>query len=323
MLSLLGLDIPDLMQGRPFLGAQIGEAREYVFGARDRIDEAYDLARSVRSRDYLYVRTYMPHLGYNQPSAFSDTAAIRNEIERLAARGRLEGAQLDYAGPTRPREELYAVLDDPQQLRNLVYADEHQGALSTLRRELTRWIRRTHDVGFLPEAEAWARIGDSTPWEIARDADAYPQARITGAAALVGREDALEEQTSLLRDPDPAVRYWAAVGLRASARSSHESNNALTAVLDDDSAVVRIAAAAALGRHGDPGPALVVLRKELQSEDLDVALLACRTIELLGDDARSARRAMRAAAARYEEAEGAQALCIRFSTRALLARLRR
>ena len=323
ILSLLGLDIPDAMQGKPFLGSQAGEPREYVFGARDRIDEAYDLARSVRSRDYLYVRTYMPHLGYNQPTAFSDTAAIRNEIERLAARGRLEGAQLGYAAPTRPREELYAVRDDPQQLRNLVYSDEHRGALSTMRKELTRWIRRTHDVGFLPEAEAWARIGNRTPFEIARDAEAYPQARITAAAALVGREDALEEQAELLQDPDPAVRYWAAVGLRASVRSSHRSNNALTAALEDDSAVVRIAAADALAHHGDPGPALKVLTKELQNEDLDVALLACRTIELLGDDARSARRAMRAATTRFAEVEGDRAMFIRFSSGAFLDRLGR
>jgi arylsulfatase A-like enzyme len=163
VLSLLGLDPPDHMQGTAFLGARSGEPRDYVFGARDRIDEAYDLARSVRSRDYLYIRTYMPHLSYNQPSAYSDTAAIRKEINRLAARERLEGAQLDYAGPTRPREELYAVREDPQQLRSLVYADEHREALETMRRELTRWIRRTHDVGFLPEADAWARIGESTP----------------------------------------------------------------------------------------------------------------------------------------------------------------
>jgi N-sulfoglucosamine sulfohydrolase len=323
LLSVLGLAVPDSMQGRIFLGPQASEPREYVFGARDRIDEAYDLARSVRSRDYLYIRNYMPHLGYNQPSAFSDTAAIRQEINSLAARERLQGAQLGYAASTRAREELYAVRDDPQQLRNLIYSNEHQGALSEMRRELTRWIRNTHDVGFLPEADAWARIGERTPLEIARDPEAYPQARITGVAALVGREDALEEQVDLLQDPDAAVRYWAAVGLRASVRSTHASNDALTAALEDESPVVRIATADALAHHGDTGPALNLLRRELESEDLDVALLASRTIELLGNDARSARRAMRAAAARYAEVEGDRAMFIRFSTGAFLDRLGR
>ena len=115
------------MQGTAFLGAAAGEPRQYVFGARDRIDEAYDLARSVRDHEYLYIRTYMPHLSYNQPSAYSDTADIRKEIERLARRGRLKGPQLAYAGPSRPREELYAVRDDPQQLKNLVYSNDAPG----------------------------------------------------------------------------------------------------------------------------------------------------------------------------------------------------
>jgi uncharacterized sulfatase len=198
ILSLLDLEAPQHMQGTAFLGERAGDPRSHVFGARDRIDEAYDLARSVRTHDYLYIRTYMPHVSYNQPSWYSDQAEIRREINRLARAERLSGPQLAYAGPTRSREELYLVHEDPQQLKNLIYSNEHRDTLSTLRRELTRWIRETRDVGFLPEADAWARIGagDTTPYEVARDDQAYPQARITGAAALVGRGDALPTRPS-------------------------------------------------------------------------------------------------------------------------------
>jgi hypothetical protein len=326
LLSLLGLEIPPHMQGAPFLGAAAAEPREHVYGARDRIDEADDLARSVRSREYLYIRTYRPHLSYNQPSAFSDTAEIRQEIERLARAGRLSGPQLDYAGPSRPREELYRVQEDPHQVRSLVYSDEHAAVLSAMRRELTAWIRETRDVGFLPEAETWARLDGGTPYALARDEAAYPQPRITGAAALVGREDALDEQTQLLGDPDAAVRYWAAVGLRASSRSTRHSRRALSAALGDEAPVVRVAAAEALAVHpgSEPGTAvadaLAVLRRELASEDLDVALLACRAIELLGARARPLVSAMREAAARFADAEGDQALFIRFSSAAFLSR---
>lgn len=341
MLSLLGLEIPGSMQGSAFLGAAAAEARQYLFGARDRIDEAYDLARSVRDQEYLYIRNYMPHLSYNQPSAYSDTADIQKEIERLAGLERLAGPQLDFAGPIRSREELYAVQKDPQQLRNLVYSNEHQEALGRMRRELERWIRSTHDVGFLPEAEAWARIGKTTPYELGRDGDAYPQARITAAAALVGREDSLDEQTRLLDERDPAVRYWAAVGLSALERLSGKSSDALRTALGDSSPEVRVAAAAALARHtagaddpiaeGQPESgrsteleqALSVLQKELASENLDVALFACRSIELLGRGARAAAPAMRRAAKRFADREGDQALFIRFSSGAFLRRLGR
>jgi hypothetical protein len=177
---------------------------------------------------------------------------------------------------------------------------------------------------------------------------------------MVGREDALEDQTDLLGDPDAAVRYWAAVGLAASARSPEMAREALHAALDDPSAVVRIAVAGAVARHArlelaapdagippvpvtgggieaapaeepetdpegqaDLDAALAVLQKELKSDDLDAALLACRTIELLGERARPAAGAMRQAAARFEGAEGDQALFIRFSTSGFLGRLGR
>ena len=184
---------------------------------------------------------------------------------------------------------------------------------------------------------ARARLGDDTPYALARDEEAYPQARITGAAALVGREDSLEEQAELLADPDAAVRYWAAVGLTASSRATDESREGLRAALKDPSAVVRIAAAGALARHAreedpeeasaaseepdDLDAAFAILREELRGDDLDAALLACRAIELLGARTGPTVRAMRQAADRYADVEGDQALFIRFSTSAFLGRL--
>ena len=77
-----------------------------------------DLARSVRDRRYLYIRNYMPHLGYNQPTAWPDNGEIRHEFYRLAKREKMTDAQWHYAGPTRPIEELYDCQTDPQNLKN-------------------------------------------------------------------------------------------------------------------------------------------------------------------------------------------------------------
>ena len=42
-----------------------------------------DLARSVRDSRYLYIRNYMPHLGYNQPTVWPYSGEIRHEFYRL------------------------------------------------------------------------------------------------------------------------------------------------------------------------------------------------------------------------------------------------
>jgi N-sulfoglucosamine sulfohydrolase len=118
VLSLVGLEAPEYMQGMAFLGEHRGEARSYVVGARDRVDEAYDLARAVRDEQYLYIRHYMPHRSWNQPEYFSDQAPIRRAITRRAEEGTLNEAQLSYAGPTKPVEELFDVARDPHQILN-------------------------------------------------------------------------------------------------------------------------------------------------------------------------------------------------------------
>ncbi|MEX0600999.1 MAG: sulfatase, partial [Rhodothermales bacterium] len=124
-LSMIGLDVPDYMQGQVFLGPDRDAPRDRVYGARDRVDEAYDKARSVRDDRYLYIRNYNPHRSWNQPEYFSDQAPIRQAITQRAEAGNLNEDQLTYAGPSKPHEELFDVVADPHQLDNLAGSEEH------------------------------------------------------------------------------------------------------------------------------------------------------------------------------------------------------
>ncbi len=331
VLSLAGLPIPEYMQGVAFLGPAAGEPRACVYGHRDRVDEAYDLARSVRDKRYLYIRNYMPHLSYNQPSAYSDQGEIRGEITRLAAEGVLKGPQLAYAGPTRPLEELYDVRKDPQQLHNLAASPEHKTVLDRMRRLHRTWMADSRDVAFLPEVELWRRSEAATPYQMARETDRYPQKRILEAADLVGRgPDALPRQVELLAGADAACRYWAAVGLNALGPGAAPAADALTKALGDPAPNVRIEAAGALVAMGRPDPyggvspkAMPLLIKELADKDANIALHAARTLQLLGNRARPALDALRAAAKDARKRKGPLAMFIRFSTDAALKQLGR
>ena len=52
MLNLSGIKIPGNMHGQPFLGPDLPKPRKLIFGARQRIDELYDMVRSVRDERY-------------------------------------------------------------------------------------------------------------------------------------------------------------------------------------------------------------------------------------------------------------------------------
>jgi arylsulfatase A-like enzyme len=297
LLSLAGLPAPAHFQGSAFLGPQAGPAPEFVVGARDRVDEAYDVARSVRTDRWLYLRNYFPHLPAGQPSWYSDQAEICREIARLEKEGKLAGPAHDYAAATRPIEELYDTVEDPHQIRNLAADPAQADRLRGMRDRLAGWVRRTRDLGFLPESDAWVRSAGA-PLLGAKD---LPLDRVFAAAERVGRLGIPD-----FADPDPAARYWAVVAGR-------RDGPALRKALSDPSPAVRIEAAFALADDA----AVDLLVRELANPDLDVRLHALRSIELLG--APKARAAVEAARTASKDGEGDRHLFIRFSADAYLA----
>ncbi len=298
VLSLTGTPIPEAMQGQPFLGAKNTRPRRYVYGHRDRVDEVRDLARSVRDDRYLYIRNYMPHLGYNQPTVWPDNGEIRHEFYRLTDAKKMTAAQWHFAAPTRAVEELYDCQVDPQNLKNLADSQAHQKIVKRLRNAHRKHIAKTVDLGFLPESEAWELFSKQTGWTLGQTGKVN-LAPVLRAAAQVGTAN----ETTLaknLSSPNASVRYWGAIGLAHRKALRIETKQQLRKALADPSPAVRIEAANTLARHGDPNPALRALIKDLAHENLIIVTHAARTIELLGKNALAAKAPMAAALIRAE-----------------------
>lgn len=153
LLALAGLKPPAHMQGRRFLGREVEPAPRYVFANRDRMDEAYDLIRSARDERYLYVRNFMPHMPADQDNAYMNEMPAMQEMRRLYYAGELKGPQLQYFRQVKPVEELYDTREDPHQIHNLAGRPELAERLLRMREALLEWMRRTGDIGLIPEAE--------------------------------------------------------------------------------------------------------------------------------------------------------------------------
>lgn len=323
VLSLCDVRPAAYFQGAAFFGPTAGPAPRFVHGARDRVDEAFDVARSVRDERWLYIRNFMPHLSWMQPEGYSDASTFRQDLKRLAAERKLGPGPLTYAAARRPLEELYDTRSDPYQLRNLAYDPVHRPTIDRMRVELKRWQLETRDAGFLTEPQMWARLkGNDTPWSLAHDNARYPLERLLEVAGAVGRDEAASQQRDWLRDPDDAVRYWATVGLHARASLTEADRVALRAALRDDSPVLRIEAAWALASQKEAEVALPVLAAALRDNSPEVKLHAARALELLGPVAAPVHSEMRAAlaAAKEREAGGSDilAMFVRFSLEAAL-----
>ncbi len=284
VLNLLGLEIPDYMQGRPFLGKDSCQEREYIFGARDRVDEAYDTTRAVRNKRFLYVRNHLPHISANQPSFYSDLGEIRDEITRLAKEENLNPDQLSYAGNLRPFEALYDTQEDPHNLRNLVSEPKHQDLLSELRSELTNHSVRINDLGFHPEEYLWEQVqlAKSTPYELGRHLKVHLSKQII---EFQSEDKSLDDILGLLGNDNPFFQYWGLKMLGGSDLCESCFDDLRYTLEPEHPNFVRTEAAFLLAAHNQV-EGLEYLQQMIETDNPDDVLRASRALELLGTKAK-------------------------------------
>ena len=148
------------MEGRIFLGKNKQPAPEYVFAQRDRHDLMIDRVRSVRSRQYKYIRNFQPYLTHYATGLKNVEAA--NTMKKLFERNTLPPEQAGFFQP-RAGEELYDLSADPFELQNLAVTPDHAKILGTMRDALQKWIVDTGDDDRLKEdpeqvAESYRRF---------------------------------------------------------------------------------------------------------------------------------------------------------------------
>jgi len=272
MLSLAGVATPDHMQGTAFLGPHAALPRRYIFGARDRMDERYDIIRMVRNQRYRYVRNYEPYKTWYQYMNTPEKGRTMMEIRKAAA-GMPSPTVAQFLAERKPLEELYDVDSDPHELHNLAKDPAYQPKLAELRQQHLNWVVETRDLGLIPEAELHRlRKITGSEWAILNQG-ANATARmeqIRDAAVLAGAEETVTaaEIVQGLTHKDPAVRYWAATGVGNRADSADDyrtANDILQQLLTDESENVRIAAARALARLGKSELALDALSRAMDA----------------------------------------------------------
>lgn len=153
MLSLTGIDIPDYMQGQPFLGAKRAKPRKYIYAARDRMDPAPETIRAVRDIRFKYVRNYRTDLPYIGFIPYRDRAAIMKAILKANEDNALGPNSWQFYTKKKPLEELYDTVTDPHEIKNLANDPKHTNKLVELREAHEQWKRETNDLGHMPETD--------------------------------------------------------------------------------------------------------------------------------------------------------------------------
>jgi uncharacterized sulfatase len=283
VLSAAGIPLAEQFQGRAFLGESLGSPRQYVYGHRDRMDERYDIIRSVRDSRYRYIRNYEPWKPYYQFMSTAEQGFTMRELRRLHAADALPAAAAQFMAESKPQEELYDLRRDPHEIRNLAADRRYRAVLDRLREAHERWMDDTHDLGLIPEPELEMREKElGSRYYILRQREAEGlNKRLRQLAGLASRGEeavgALRE--ALKHEKDAAARYWAATGLGNLGKKAGLAKEDLWRALLDGSWAVRIASARALLRLGEAGRAESVLLEALKHDFQSVRLQAITVLD--------------------------------------------
>ena len=177
VLSLAEIKIPTHIQGQAFLGDQSFPPRNYIYAARDRMDETYDIIRAVRDKKYKYIRNFEPGKPYAQFIRYAEkmptmqVMRLYNKCEKSLGSGcvnmgALKGPEKLFFLPVKPTEELYDTTVDPHEVNNLANSSNHQGVMKEMRTALKNWMKHTEDLGLIPEDKLMARMRPGGKWQV-------------------------------------------------------------------------------------------------------------------------------------------------------------
>lgn len=287
VLNLAGVNVPQEMDGKPFLGKGVTarnlKNRDEVFGYADRFDEKYDFVRTFRKGKYKYIRNYQP---FNFDGLFNDYRYKMLAYEEWLAMyeaGELSDIQSQFFQSRSP-EALYDIESDPHETNNLAGDVKYARVLEDLRRRLTDQVKNISDLSFLPEPDMLEEAL-ANPVQYGRENKKRISNLIdTADLSLLPFTDAEKRIAKALKSKDPWVRYWGAIVCSSFGKEASSLIGAAKELVgNDESNLVRVRATEFLALIGaeNPQPAIYASLKNAKTEV--EANLILNTVTLLQD----------------------------------------
>lgn len=280
MLKWAGAEVPGYLQGESVAGEDINQIDPYAFGFRGRMDESYDLIRTIRDKRFRYIRNYMPFRPSGQHVQYLWKAANVQAWEAARQSGTLDTVQGQFWA-ARPAEELYDTEADPHNVRNLADDPAYAEVLQRMRADLREYNLRHRDIGFLPEGLLYKRYQQDSALYM-EQGEAAPLEAVIYAADYATLSPTPDSLAALLQSEHAAIRFWGAAGALHLGGAAEGLQDALRQRLGDESGDVRSLVAEALYRLGGREAAVGALGGLLGSDNPFVVLRALNTLEAIG-----------------------------------------
>ena len=289
-LSLAGMEKPDQMQGRAFLGPHRHSPleRQTVFLYGDRFDELLGMRRGITDGRFKYIRRFMPQLPAAPYSFYQFSMPGWVAWQDAWKSGQLKGRHHSIWESPQPVEELFDTDADPWEVHNLASDPKYATRLKQMRGELRATMAATRDTGVIPEALFTEVAGETTLYDYAlANPESMEKARDLAFLASTRNPQHLDKLLAALEANDPVVRFWAVMGCAILGDAAASTAAPLKKKLDDPTSGVRTAAAWALHAVGDVGAGraalLAEMNRDLRDEEAILLMNALRQIGAADD----------------------------------------
>lgn len=256
LLELAGIDLPESLDGKPFLGQDIPltelNSRDEVYNYGERFDEMYAFTRTLRKGNFKYIRNFQGYGPRSIHTFYRYRMPAFVEWEKLYQQGKLNRNQSQFF-TTQGAEELYDLSIDPYELNNLANQSEFATVLKSLRTTLKNKMVSLSDIGFYPECEWISGVASHNNPACFTAQHAKDIARYADLAELgvIGYDAAKDRLVKSLKSSDPVDRYWAVVACCNYNQKAKELRDAVSELFADERGFVRSKAVQFVAQLGD------------------------------------------------------------------------
>ena len=268
MLAMAGISKPSHMHGKVILGMDKEEPRKYSFGTANRMDESYDLSRSVTDGRFRYIRNYYPEFPGFKYLQYRFNMNIMKELYRLHENDELSGFARRWFLQGKPLEELYDTKNDRDEVVNLARNPKYLKKLDEMRHALNEWQSAIPDACLLPESEMYAtqkKYNMPVADFLDQNTTYYYRLQQISNQSLFPEEN-MDNLLQALNDSIPSVRFWA---IRIIGRMGDKGTTYFNDVIKyrkDPSMTVQASLAWALANMGMNNESLQLYRQILKRE---------------------------------------------------------
>jgi len=288
VLNLAGIDIPEQIDGKPFLGKGVTleelNKRDTAIGYADRFDEKYDHVRFMRKGKYTYWRNYQPFNFDGLHNFYRYKQEAFREWRDLARAGKLNDVQSAFFKARAP-EQLFDIEKDPHEVNNLAKDPAYENILVEMRKAMKARVRELPDVSFLPETALSGCNGDVVTLLKSNKQQIAKLATIADLQ-LTPYPEAKAQIKLALDSEDPMARYWGLIVCSSFGETASSFYGKAKEMAEKDpNRLVRTRAVEFLGLTGAADPQPLMMKVLEGCNDPIEANLILNTFVLLRDGA--------------------------------------